>query len=999
MRVFNQCASGWLSLVQLLALTSGLEGAAPSSEAAATVTASAADNTTALPPLLYSTSTCPFRTVNYITHTLPQQCLRTSWTAPASEDPQEPHTVDGGNPTSTDDGIPPTTGSSATEPLDTAFETLNATASDSSATINVGDSTRAGSSTTGGESESEGAKPSSESEADSPLDNVKFLSFEEWKQQNLERVGQSPDNVGQGRPKSEGRRRPVAINNALDSLGEDAEIELDFGGFGSVEDSPPSWSSDAGSRTGGQAQANEPGGAEASPSPEHHARSKDAGKTCKERFNYASFDCAATVLKTNPQCKSSSSILVENKDSYMLNECSAENKFLIVELCDDILVDTVVLANFEFFSSMFRTFRVSVSDRYPVKLDRWKELGVFEARNTREIQAFLVENPLIWARYLRIEFLSHYGNEFYCPVSLLRVHGTTMMEEFRHQEELARGEDLDEAIEESEADVVEAVPREKPMTNPEQKPEADISAQRADDAHTGWSAEPQSSDAPPSSVVPSAGDSASNSSSIHANTEEPVNATASSEASVRGNKNESGTVVEIGHLGVNSSSSTPAASEQSVQSTQSVNSTHNAEFQPQPAVNGKISDGDSTGNATTSTASPNHAASVNSTLSAGTTHNATTMEQGSSGFSPSSTNKTTATSATQPPSANPTTQESFFKSIHKRLQMLEANSTLSLQYIEEQSRILRDAFMKVEKRQMAKTDDFISQLNTTVLAELKGFRQQYDQLWQSTVIELQTHREQYQREILELSARLTILADEMVFQKRMAVVQSMLILLCLGLVLFVRSGTGTVEMPLVQQMMHKSQSALRLSYDSPPDSPASRDTGRAGVGRRMLRHFGTVGEEILSEDDSGNDGGRGPELEFSPPTPTSLDGEHSDEDTGGHSSQDRDNSPGPAPKGSLRKVRSTPATPQIVREKRPSWSEGISSAEDGDGNFRGSSNGRVDGRLGDVAGVKAERPKESHEDEDGNFSLPPAGAVAQFRASDSDASLPSLDGVPDVDSG
>jgi hypothetical protein len=34
-------------------------------------------------------------------------------------------------------------------------------------------------------------------------------------------------------------------------------------------------------------------------------------------------------------------------------------------------------------------------------------------------------------RYLRIEFLAHYGNEFYCPVTLLRVHGTTMMEEYK----------------------------------------------------------------------------------------------------------------------------------------------------------------------------------------------------------------------------------------------------------------------------------------------------------------------------------------------------------------------------------------------------------------------------------------------------------------------------------------------------------------------------------------------------------------------------------------
>lgn len=77
---------------------------------------------------------------------------------------------------------------------------------------------------------------------------------------------------------------------------------------------------------------------------------------------------------------------------------------------------------------------MSVSDRYPVKPDKWKDLGTYEARNSREIQAFLIENPQIWARYLRIEFLSHYGNEYYCPVSLIRVHGTRMLESWKETE-------------------------------------------------------------------------------------------------------------------------------------------------------------------------------------------------------------------------------------------------------------------------------------------------------------------------------------------------------------------------------------------------------------------------------------------------------------------------------------------------------------------------------------------------------------------------------------
>ncbi|KAJ9643005.1 hypothetical protein H2199_004527 [Coniosporium tulheliwenetii] len=659
-----------------------------------------------------------------------------------------------------------------------------------------------------------------EADTESPLDNANFLSFEEWKKQNLAKAGQSPDNVGQGRSTgSEGRRRPVNINNALDSLGEDTEIELDFGGFGSagkMEESAPSWASEKA----------------ASP----RARSKDAGKTCKERFNYASFDCAATVLKTNPQCKSSSSVLVENKDSYMLNECAAPNKFIIVELCDDILVDTVVLANFEFFSSMFRTFRISVSDRYPVKTDRWKELGVFEARNSRDIQAFLVENPLIWARYLRVEFLTHYGNEYYCPLSLLRVHGTTMMEEFRHQEEVARGEDDQEEgdIDEPEGEIVR------------------VSSTVSDVAAVGDKMEPRiinEKQEPPKA------------------SEEPVPAP--------------------GSATVEAAQASPAAQE-SHQAMEEEPSNRTSALQ-QPAA--------ATGNETIVATQSGHSVAKPSPTSTSFISTSKTSAPRPDGNRP-------APSSTKPPPANPTTQESFFKSIHKRLQMLEANSTLSLQYIEEQSRILRDAFTKVEKRQLAKTETFLSHVNSSVIAELKGFRQQYDQLWQSTVIELSNHREQHQREMLAISSRLTLLADELVYQKRMSVVQTTLILLCLGLVLFVRSGTSNFEFPLVQQMMHhKSQtSALRLRSQSPPsESPSPRyDGGEAA--RKRFRLFRSESSGHLSE--GSPDGRRSPNTEFEPPVLTS-DAEEGVEV--------------PPPDG-LREIQSGPATPRGTRDTQPSWS-------------------------------------------------------------------------------
>jgi hypothetical protein len=111
-------------------------------------------------------------------------------------------------------------------------------------------------------------------------------------------------------------------------------------------------------------------------------------KNPKQRFNYASFDCGAVILATNPGAKSATAILSENKDHYMLNTCDVPEKFVVVELCGEIKIETIVLANYEFFSSMFNQFRVSASDRYPPKKD-WVVLSQFEAKNKREPQVFV----------------------------------------------------------------------------------------------------------------------------------------------------------------------------------------------------------------------------------------------------------------------------------------------------------------------------------------------------------------------------------------------------------------------------------------------------------------------------------------------------------------------------------------------------------------------------------------------------------------------------------
>ncbi|KAL6232139.1 hypothetical protein BDW75DRAFT_233028 [Aspergillus navahoensis] len=682
-----------------------------------------------------------------------------------------------------------------------------------------------------------------ELDTESPLDNVNFLSFEDWKKQNLAKAGQSTENIGGNRragAAEKDRRRPTGINNALESLGDDSEIELDFGGFGTdaseAAKTATAWGAHVPSRGGDGAQVIPGIGrdmvVEASGQGVPHAggeRSKDAGTTCKERFNYASFDCAATVLKTNPEAKGSSSVLIENKDSYMLNECRAQNKFLILELCDDILVDTVVLANYEFFSSIFHTFRVSVADRYPAKPEQWKELGIYEARNTREIQAFAVENPLIWARYLRIEFLTHYGHEFYCPLSLIRVHGTTMLEEYKHDGEVNRAE------EEVAGGVAEPDPETE--TAMEGATKTGVPPPEVPSFHV-VNADIRLSESCPNSITTvelvllgsilshecSAHDTLKQSPPSNRNVKPALGKASSSpvtppagDAAIAASP-ETGDYKISGSPGINSHSTADTASDAVSSETDSNNATSDADIRSTVASKDELS-----------------AESLRATT-------------------------------TQPPSTNPTTQESFFKSVNKRLQMLETNSSLSLQYIEEQSRILRDAFNKVEKRQLSKTSTFLDNLNVTVVKELKQFREQYDQAWRSVALEFEHQRIQYHQEIHSLSAQLGVLADEIVFQKRVAVIQSIVVLLCFGLILFTRGlAGGYIDLPSMQNMVSRSYS-LRpsspiLGFGSPPGSPGST---------RPTLSYRTTPRHRRQISQYSQDGSVSPTM-YAPPTPTSDD--------------------------------------------------------------------------------------------------------------------------------
>lgn len=107
-----------------------------------------------------------------------------------------------------------------------------------------------------------------------------------------------------------------------------------------------------------------------------------------DRFNYASLDCSARVHTAHRAAKSASNILSSKRDRYMLSPCDAAGpQFVVVELCDDIRIDTVQLANFEFFSGVFREFTVSVAKTYAAAdAEGWTVVGTYVGKNVRGVQ-------------------------------------------------------------------------------------------------------------------------------------------------------------------------------------------------------------------------------------------------------------------------------------------------------------------------------------------------------------------------------------------------------------------------------------------------------------------------------------------------------------------------------------------------------------------------------------------------------------------------------------
>ncbi|XP_022958023.1 SUN domain-containing protein 5-like [Cucurbita moschata] len=138
-------------------------------------------------------------------------------------------------------------------------------------------------------------------------------------------------------------------------------------------------------------------------------------------YNYASSSKGAKVVAHNKEAKGACNILGKDHDKYLRNPCSVGEKYVVIELSEETLVDAVI----EHYSSNFKAFNLSGSLSYPT--ETWPKLGNVVAANVKHAQVFKLPEPK-WVRYLKLDVLSHYGSEFYCTMSIVEVYGVDVME-------------------------------------------------------------------------------------------------------------------------------------------------------------------------------------------------------------------------------------------------------------------------------------------------------------------------------------------------------------------------------------------------------------------------------------------------------------------------------------------------------------------------------------------------------------------------------------------
>ncbi|KAF9903825.1 hypothetical protein EC991_003273 [Linnemannia zychae] len=657
-----------------------------------------------------------------------------------------------------------------------------------------------------------------------------ILSYEQWRKQVLEKKNK-PAEV----PERKQRRRKPYQENAVDvAIGGEEEIGFVFSNL----DSGNNKGADERAQLVGDQLGNGPDLKLTIGLDKEWIKSEYA-KDPKDRFNHASATCAASVVKASKDATSITAILNEGKDNYMLNKCSTKDKFFVVELCEEILVDTFILGNYEFFSSTFKDFIVSVN-RYPPRDDGWSVLGQFQARNTRDAQVFKPTVPQL-ATYIRFDFVNHYGNEYYCPITLLRVYGATALEQLKQEEEeekrMAEEEKRRAELEKAKQAVMESEDDddEEDSDEPEIIEEtADSMAEDTKDHAPVPSDHTESipSDTPSSDKFAEPSQTTAGSSVPLGNTQLPQ-AVFDGEPSLPVQDKEDDDHKDIGETYtdhhpssehsaasqptfvlpewpteefdeetlkddslVQHSSGTPDTTLDSFGETMTVTADRPPSeiLLPLPSTTpASMQDDDDwkNGDLGMITLSPKNKPTHIPKPQSGS-------KASSAGLGTPGGHSSVTDSSTHPQPTLHSSQESVYKNIVNRLKALELNSSLSYQYLEEQSNVFNDVLESSEQ----KINQLVTHLNEAH-RRLETLGRKYDQLAYSYRSHVEVDGEKRRQEFTNLSSQVHLLGTQLVFQRQLFVVGAIILISVIAFIAITRSSS-------MQYAIHQSPLGVKL---------------------------------------------------------------------------------------------------------------------------------------------------------------------------------------------
>ncbi|PWZ00007.1 hypothetical protein BCV70DRAFT_200180 [Testicularia cyperi] len=544
----------------------------------------------------------------------------------------------------------------------------------------------------------------------------------------------------------------------------------------------------------------------------------------KHRWNFASLDCAAVVHRTNPTAKFASAILSEKKDRYMLSPCPSKgstslesSQYVIVELCEEVKIDTIVLANYEFFSSMFKRFRVTAARQLTGRPGDWTDLGSFRARNVRGQQVFRIPAAArseSFFRYIRIDFLEHFGSEYYCPVSLLRVYGLTPMEEItREFGELSPEPDTyNEVLEPLDAPPLQELPDPRSQSETVSIPEA-REAGRGQNLSQGF-----------------------------ATTDEDVwRKHEQIFQQMLYNESLASDSTDIPHIDIDDHSSTTLDSDARAATASTATSNSNGKpILPNEAML------ESKGTCFPDLSRCKRVDGRLDTLSfhkggTGSAVGSISSSEIASGYKPASIDDFERGSGAidgqrRPPlqrgGHNPASgSESIYRAMHRRLSALEANATLSQSYIQHSGQMLREVFARMERRQEAKMSEMLHALNNSNWKEIDSLKRGQHIDLQRAIFQFNIHRQQVEAERLALLREVHLLAEEVLLEKRLSIAQ---LVLLLAVFIFVGMTRGSRTVPLIHSGIARiSGSSKRKAAVIPALPQAATESARQDAERTL----------------------------------------------------------------------------------------------------------------------------------------------------------------------